>query len=410
MELDVKEDILSNGIKLISVKKNTSLFSVQIGVKVGSLHEKKSEKGYAHFVEHMLFKGTKERCNQDINDSLESIGGDSNAFTDYTYTVYSITALKEDIKTSLELLADMLINSVFPEDEIEKEKGVVLSEIKAAKDDIEDLSFSLVNKVAFSKSGLKYDILGMESVINKIERSKIYDFYSKYYIPENTVISIVSPYEHNKIKDMAESFFSCWENKTLIKQDILVEKNLEKRKVIRRNDIEQCSIVYLYTFNGFTKAEERALKILNYKLSDSTNSILFKRLREDTGLVYDVYTHMDTLTNVKTFYIYTQVSNEGRIDAEKILNRAISDILERKIRFDNKTIEAFIKNMKNALANTLESTGDIADFCLYKAIEGEKIKGFQQEIDKFSNISEEDIYKAAEKLFDKAAVHIIMPK
>lgn len=410
MELDLKEEILSNGIKLISVKKNTSLFSAQIGVKVGSLHEKRSEKGYAHFIEHMLFKGTKNRSNQDINHDMENIGGDSNAFTDYTYTVYSITALKEDIKDSLDLLSDMIINPAFPEDEIQKEKGVVLSEIKASKDDSEDLSFSLVNNLAFSKSGLKYDILGIESVIEKIERKNILSFYSRYYVPSNTVISITSSYEHNEIRDMAESFFGRWESKPSVETKIITEKNKEKTKIIRRNDIEQCCIIYLYTFNGFTKEEETALKILNYKLSDSTNSVLFRRLREDTGLVYDVYTHMDTLTDVKTFYIYTQVNSEGREEAERILNQSISDILDRRIKFDDKTIISIKKSMKNALANTLENTAEIADFCLYKAIEGEKIESLQQEIDKFSNISEEDIYNVAEKLFDQGTVHIIIPR
>lgn len=410
MELDLKEEILSNGIKLVSVKKDTSLFSAQIGVKAGSLHEKRSEKGYAHFIEHMMFKGTKNRSNQDINYDLESIGGDSNAFTDYTYTVYSITALKEDIKSSLDLLSDMLINPTFKEEEIQKEKGVVLSEIKAAKDDIEDLSFSLVNNLAFSKSGLKYDILGTENVIGKIERKKIINFYSKYYVPSNTVISITSPYEHSEIKSLAEGFFKSWESRIAGKTNIINEKNNYKTKIVRRNDIEQCCIIYLYTFNGFTKEEEMALKILNYKLSDSTNSILFQRLREDTGLVYDVYTQMDTLTNVKTFYIYTQVSIEGKEEAERILNQSISDILDRKIRFDDKTITSMKKSLKNALANTLENTGEIADFCLYKAIEGEKIESLQQEIDKLSNISEDDIYKAAEKLFDQGTVHIIIPR
>jgi predicted Zn-dependent peptidase len=410
MELDLKEEILSNGIKLVSVKKDTSLFSAQIGVKAGSLNEKRSEKGYAHFIEHMMFKGTKNRSNQDINYDLESIGGDSNAFTDYTYTVYSITALKEDIKSSLDLLSDMLINPTFKEEEIQKEKGVVLSEIKAAKDDIEDLSFSLVNNLAFSKSGLKYDILGTENVIGKIERKKIINFYSKYYVPSNTVISITSPYEHSEIKSLAEGFFKSWESRIAGKTNIINEKNNYKTKIVRRNDIEQCCIIYLYTFNGFTKEEEMALKILNYKLSDSTNSILFQRLREDTGLVYDVYTQMDTLTNVKTFYIYTQVSIEGKEEAERILNQSISDILERKIRFDDKTITSMKKSLKNALANTLENTGEIADFCLYKAIEGEKIESLQQEIDKLSNISEDDIYKAAEKLFDQGTVHIIIPR
>lgn len=410
MELDLKEVVLGNRLKLITIKRNTSLFSAQIGVKVGSLHEEKKEKGFAHFTEHMIFKGTNKRSNGDINEELEFIGGDINAFTDYTYTVFCMKALKEDFKMSLELLGDMIINSKFNEEEIEKEKSVILSEIKSSIDDLEDLSFRSVNKLAFSKSGLKYDILGEEKTVSELNRDKLFSFYKKYYLPGNSVLTIASSYDHDEVLEMVEEYFSPWENKELLGKEIISEDNKECRRVVKKSDIEQCSIIYLYTFNNFTKEEELALRILNHKLSDSTNSILFKRLREDKGLVYEVYTSMDTLTNVKTFYIYTQVSLENKEEAENILKDSIKDIIERRIDFDEKTIFSMKKSLKNAIANTLEDTDEIVSFYLYKVLDGEKIESFQEEIDKFSNITKEDIYKAGEKLFSRASVHIFIPK
>src|SRR3712207_3104715 len=138
---DLKKYTLNNGINLITIRKDTQLAAINLGVKIGSIYENKDEKGIAHFVEHMLFKGTKNRDNKTLNEELEQRAGEYNAYTDYTATVYSITALKEELEKSLELFSDMAQNSIFSEEEMEKERGVILAEIRTSKDDIEDYSY-----------------------------------------------------------------------------------------------------------------------------------------------------------------------------------------------------------------------------------------------------------------------------
>lgn len=113
---------LSNGIELISVKKDTQIFSIHLGVKVGSLYEKSTERGISHFIEHMLFKGTNKRSNEELNNDLETLAGEYNAYTDHNCTVYGITALKEEIENSIELLSDMVRDSIFPQKELEKKE------------------------------------------------------------------------------------------------------------------------------------------------------------------------------------------------------------------------------------------------------------------------------------------------
>ncbi len=285
---DANINTLENGIKLISIKRDTQLSSIHIGTKVGSLCEKSKERGISHFIEHMLFKGTKGRSNVEVNEALEKRGGEYNAYTDYTCTVYTITALCEELEASVEILSDMVQNADFPESEIEKERGVILAEIRTSKDDIEDYSFNKINEIAFTKSPLRYDTLGDEKTVKKFDREQLLDFYDKFYVPNNCFISVVSPYEHEEIFRLVEKYFKQWKRKELERESVIVENNIPVKKTTLKKNIEQSTIIYAYTFHGLNKMEELALKVLNHKLGESANSILFRELREDRGLAYDV--------------------------------------------------------------------------------------------------------------------------
>ena len=170
LNFDVKKHILKNGLEVITIKKNTQISSINIGIKVGALNETLEEKGISHFIEHMIFKGTENRTFQRLNDELESLGGEYNAYTDYSQTVYSISCLEEEFINGIELLSDMLINSKLPEEEVDKERGVILAEIRSSKDSVEDFSFKRINEVAFEHSALKYDVATKSNAIKKLQR------------------------------------------------------------------------------------------------------------------------------------------------------------------------------------------------------------------------------------------------
>ncbi len=130
-----------------------------------------------------MFKGTTKRGFEKLNDDLESLGGEYNAYTDYSITVYSISCLEEELGNAIELLGDMVTNSVFLKEEIEKERGVILAEMKASMDSVEDLSFKRVNEIAFEKSCLRYDVAGTEKNVKKFTRKDLISYYEKHYIP-----------------------------------------------------------------------------------------------------------------------------------------------------------------------------------------------------------------------------------
>lgn len=404
---DAREKILSNGIRLVTIKKETQVAAVHAGIKIGAIYEKYDEKGISHFVEHMLFKGTKTRNNEKLNVDLEELGGEYNAYTDNNSTVCSITALSEELDKSLEILSDMLINSTFPKGELEKEREVILSEIRTSKDDIEDYSFKKVNEIAFRKSPLRYDTIGDEQKVSNFSRDDLISFYHRYYVPNNCFISIVSPYDHEDVLNMVYKYFKDWEWKEFKRNDVIVEDNIDAKKTSYKKDIEQSTIIYLFTFYGLTKKEELALRILNHKFGESANSILFRELREEKGLAYDVYTDLDLTADVKTLYIYTAVGEENVEEAIQTIDSCIERIKKEEIVFDDNTISLMRKVLKTAVAFTLEDPTDVGNYVLHQTIDGEDIYKFIEDMKELEEIKKEDIYNAATAVFKKPTIHVL---
>lgn len=358
----------------------------------------------------MLFKGTKNRTNKVLNDELEQLGGEYNAYTEYSSTVYNITALKEEAESALELLGDMIINSNFPKAEMEKEREVILSELRSSRDDIEELSFIKINKYGFNRSPLKYEIIGDEKRVKALKREDLIEFYSRWYVPSNCCISIASSMEHNEVIELVEKYFSTWVDKKVIHPEVIIEDNKPLTKRSYKNDIEQGSILYLYTFHNLSKKEELALKILEHRLGSSNNSILFREVRENKGLAYEIYSEMNMSKSIKTLYIYTTTNKENINEAMSTIDECIEKINSREIKFNKKTIDIMKKILKTAVVSTLEDVTDISNYVLHQALDNEELYQFVDDMKDIENIDAEDIYNVGVKVFKNPTIHILLPK
>lgn len=401
--------ILPNGLKVITIKKDTRLASINIGVNIGSLYEDEKELGMSHFVEHMLFKGTKNRSNEQLNRELEFLGGDYNAYTDYISTVYSITCLDEEFEKGIELLSDMVLNSSFDEKEMKKEKGVVLSEIKSDKDDIEDLSISRTHEYAFDKSALRNSIAGTEEHVKGFKRKQVYDFYKKYYTPDNCVIVTVSAFSHEQMQKIITDLFGKWEGKSHKKAKIIKEENKEVVKTTYKSQIEQGTVTYLYAFKEVCEKDKLPLKILSYKLAESSNSILFRELREERGLAYDVYSQMDLDENVNTMNIFTSVREESIDEVIEVIDKAILDIKNKDINFDEDMLCMMKKTHKTGVVSTLEDCSSLCSYVLVQSLAGKDITEFINSMEELETLTGEDIYRVCNKYLNKPTIHILKP-
>lgn len=401
--------ILPNGLKVITIKKDTRLASINIGVNIGSLYEDEKELGMSHFVEHMLFKGTKNRSNEQLNRELEFLGGDYNAYTDYISTVYSITCLDEEFEKGIELLSDMVLNSSFDEKEMKKEKGVVLSEIKSDKDDIEDLSISRTHEYAFDKSALRNSIAGTEEHVKGFKRKQVYDFYKKYYTPDNCVIVTVSAFSHEQMQKIITDLFGKWEGKSHKKAEIIKEENKDIVKTTYKSQIEQGTVTYLYAFKEVCEKDKLPLKILSYKLAESSNSILFRELREERGLAYDVYSQMDLDENVNTMNIFTSVREESIDEVIEVIDKAILDIKNKDINFDEDMLCMMKKTHKTGVVSTLEDCSSLCSYVLVQSLAGKDITEFINSMEELETLTGEDIYRVCNKYLNKPTIHILKP-
>ena len=406
--LDYKNTTLDNGLEIVSIKKETDLVCLINAMKIGSLHEEDNERGLAHFIEHMIFKGTEKRDNKMLIDELEETGGEYDAYTDSVSTVISITALKEEFEKSCDILSDMLLNSDFKCEEIEKERKVILSEIKNSYDDIEDYSYRVLKENAFPNNSLKYDVLGTEKCVRGFTREDILKFYNKYYNASNCKIIIVSPFDHELVIDTIQKYYGQWKKGDLRTSRKEVFKNTPGEFETDLNDNEQSTIMYLFTFKNPTPKEELALRILDYRLGSSSNSVLFKELREKRGLCYSVHSTLGDYEKFNILYIYASVSKSDVQESKEVISFCLDEFINEKLKFDDKFFNIIKKVYKTEIITTLEGCNDVAHFILAYILDDEDILSFYNDLDLLDTLSKEDIYEVAKELFTNSSVSVIL--
>ncbi|SFU73664.1 Predicted Zn-dependent peptidase [Clostridium sp. DSM 8431] len=394
-------------MEILTIKKETLISSINIGLKVGAINEKDNEKGLSHFIEHMLFKGTKKRNNEELNYELEALGGEYNAYTEYNDTVYTISCLSEELENAVELLGDMIISSNFPSEEIEKERGVILAEMRTSKDDIEYISFRKVNELAFKSSPLRIDVTGVEEQVKNFTREEILQYYKKFYTPKNSLITIVSSLEHEEAKKLIEKNFLNWHGEKAEKTREIEEKNAFVTSTSYKKEMEQSTIVYLYTFHNLSKEDELPLRILNHRLGESANSLLFREVRENRGLAYDIYTQLDLTKNMKSLYIYTSVAEDDVEKTIEAINETLDRVINKSTVIGEKDLEIMKKVYKTAVISTLEDSAELCNYILHQELEGEYILEFVKDMESLNNIDKDRIYEVAEEVLKEPTIHIL---
>ena len=407
VNFDLNRQTLKNGLEVVTIKKDTQIASFNIGIKVGAVYETLEEKGISHFIEHMLFKGTKKRNFKELNDDLEFLGGEYNAYTDYLVTVYSYSALEEELENMVEICADMIINSTFPEKEVEKERGVILAEIRSSKDDVEDYSFKRINEEAFKSSALKYDVAGLEENVKKYSKQDLIQYYKKHYLPNNSIVTMVSSLDHNEAFDLVEKYFGDWEIGQVLTFEVKDEKNISKEIVTIKENIEQSTIVYLYTFYDLPKEDELPLRILNHRLGERGNSLLFREVRENRGLAYDIYSNLDLTNHIKTLYIYTAVADEDIYDTKLAIEETLNGIKERRIVFGDRDLSLMKKVHKTAVVSTLDDPTELCNYVLHQCLDNIDVYEFEKDMERLKKVEIEHIYKVANKILNNPTIHIL---
>jgi predicted Zn-dependent peptidase len=323
---------LSNKITVVTeVLPYLQSASFGIWVKAGSSNEDDSNNGIAHIIEHMLFKGTKRRSAKQIADEMARIGGNMNAFTSKECTSYYATTLSEHLPIAVDIISDMLTNSLIDEKALRKEKGVILEEIDMYDDSPEDLVHEMLQQRIWKDHPLGYMISGTKKIVRKVTREQIADFMDKYYVGENMIISVAGRFDEESIIGLLEEKFGVIKAKSE-RSDILQNKPEYNRvRCQRHKDIEQLHCNIAFDCISYLSEERYVLSVLNSILGGSVNSRLFQKIRENSGLTYSIYSYGSSYRETGLFHIYAAMSPTQAPVVVKKIYQIITEIKKKGV-------------------------------------------------------------------------------
>ena len=311
MRNEVKISKISNGMTLVFDKMSEiDSVIVQVAVPVGSQNELREEGGISHFLEHMAFKGTEKRTYKQLAEEVDNVGGITNAFTSKEYTQYYIKTLKKDVEMTFDILSDMLFNSSYPQEEIEKERGVILQEKAMYEDDPASVNEDLFYLKAYGDTAFGRTIVGTSENIKRFTRDDFVNYRLKNYKTNEMIIGVCGNVEEEKVKELAEKYFGNHKIKNI---DYTPEKVAYQggKEVKFKGDLEQIKFTLGYNgivnaFKNITDANLKkwyAMKIGAKILGSGMSSRLFQEIREKRGLVYYVHTYTENTPNTSLFCI-----------------------------------------------------------------------------------------------------------
>ena len=341
----MKDYILDNGLKLIYKKSNSELSSIAISLDAGAVRDDK-KLGVAHVTEHMVYKGTENRTEQDINEELSKVFGFQNAMTNYPYVIFYGTLLNEDLNKGLDLFSDILLNPVFTEEGFKEEMEVIKQELKEWDEDLEQYTEDKLYYNSMEGRRVKYPIIGtMESLENMTIDDAI-DFFNTYYCANNATITIVSSLDFEKIKDMVEESFNYWRNEKI--PQCKEELSFPKKGVFidRKEDISSSKVQIIFPINNLNQWEIKALRVFNQYFGEGVNSVLFDTLRTKHSLVYDVLTRVSNEEYIRVYEITYSTSHENVDKSIEIIKKLINEVSSSNESLRNKNINELIKSFK----------------------------------------------------------------
>ncbi|MBD7915523.1 insulinase family protein [Clostridium sp. Sa3CUN1] len=401
------EVLLNNGIKLIYKKTISKLTSISISVDAGACKEK-NLMGLAHATEHMVYKGTKKRSEDEINKELSSIFGFQNAMTNYPYVIYYGTMLGEDFEKAIEIFSDIIINPTFKEEGFKEEMDVIKEELREWDEELEQFCEDKLFLNSFEKRRIKYPIIGRFNDLEKITLNDIKAFYNENYIPQNVSIAVISSLDFEIIKNIVEKYFETWESSnTPYQKDIIYDKdNFGVYRNIKEGT-NGCKVEIIFPIDTLNINEMKAFKIFNEYFGEGVNSVLFDVLRTKNGLVYDVLTKIAYEKYIKLYKINFSTS-KGKLDkALNLIDEAINKVLDNKVIIKNEEKNRYIKSIKLKRLFREEQNIILAkELSTYSTMFG-NYKIYDEELDNLEEITSEDILNSAKKVLSNKSIEII---
>lgn len=391
--------VMQNGVR-VAMQPMAHVRSVSMGVWVntGSVRESAEESGASHFIEHMVFKGTARRTAEEIAAEMDAVGGSLNAFTSKECTCFYAKVLDEQLELAADILSDIVFHSTFPEEELEKEKGVVVEEILMTEDTPEDLSAETANMVFFGDEPLASPILGTEETVRAFTRSSLKTYQKRHYVAKNIVIACAGHFEPEAFFALCEKYFDLPAAGEAAGPLTQAYPGGNRISCIQK-DIEQAHITLMLPGAARDDEDQFPLAVLSNVIGGSMSSRLFQKIREQRGLAYSVYSYPSAYTATGTFSLYAGTGDKQAVEVTQLMLKELADIHKKGI-----TDEEFKRckaQLKGSCLLGMESSGSIMNAIGKVALLQNREYSEEETIDRIECVTMEDIQKTISRMIDK---------
>lgn len=392
--------VLPSGLRIVT-EEERSVRSAAFGiwVNVGSRDETVSTAGASHFLEHLLFKGTKRRSSLEISSAIEAVGGETNAFTSKEYTCFYARVIDKDLPLAVDVISDLITSSVVKADDVDAERKVVLEEIAMRDDDPSDLIHDLFLERYYGDTPLGRPILGTVESIKGMSRSTVFDYYQKRYQPEDLVVAVAGNIKHKSVVAMVESALSKDGFLDQAKKDYQVRSspkiNVPGRGKVTLLDRKTEQAYIVYGVPGVARDDKRrfALSILSSALGGGMSSRLFQEIREKRGLAYSTYAYSQQFAGSGVLSFYVGCKPEKAEESIKIIQSILHDVAE------NGLTQEEISRAKGAVSGSLvlsqEDTGSRMSRIGKSELVYGQVMSFDQILQEIADVTPEQIKEIA---------------
>lgn len=406
--LNYEMTTLDNGIRVITENiQHVQFMCMGVWVAVGSRYESAEENGITHFIEHMLFKGTEKRSAEDISQEIDAVGGQLNAFTSKENTCYYIKALTEHFPLAVDILSDMLQNSKFAEEEIKKEREVIVEEIRMYEDSPDDLVQDLLADHLWPDHPLGRKILGTEESIYRFQHDTLVNYMKRYYTGENIVISVVGNIEHDTVVKAVKNYFGQIPRGT--KNQIIAAGKPASGVHCHYKEIGQSQICVAAPGVEKTSPLLYPMSILNTYLGGGMSSRLVKKIREELGLAYAIYSYHGSYFDSGAFVIAAGTRPENCQRVVNIILNEVKDVAEKGITEEE--LQKSFHQLKGSLYMGLETVNSRMNKLGRSLLLYNKVITAEEDVCALAKVTKEDVQEIAQNIFmnDQFLITVLGP-
>jgi predicted Zn-dependent peptidase len=393
-----KKITLKNGIRVM-LEPMDYMRSASIGfwIKVGSINETSALNGVSHFIEHMLFKGTTNRTAKTIAGEIDDLGGELNAFTSKECTCIYTHVLSEHVSLAIDIISDMLMNSVFDPAEIEKEKMIVLDEINLYDDTPEELVYDLLSEITFKGHALQRPILGTKKSVSSLTREVLLQYFELHYQPENMVVAVSGNYNEAEVIEVLESTIGKMDQ---IKQHVRKVANIPfcSGYTDKKKDFEQMHLIIGFKGYGYDTAELYPFLLLNNVVGGVSSSRLFQKIREDYGLSYTIDSQPSFYYDSGMFTIYASMLPENLDKVSELILEELK--LLKAGNLNDEEVIKFRNQLKGSFVLGMEGPTNIMNWIGKSELLSGRIRPLDEVISGIEAITKEDVLRQINEIFD----------